>query len=258
MLGEIASTESARISEYRIRKGRYEQKTFRKDEAEFAASEGWELVRENQSSLRYQRLRSHDAQLENEFWCLLYSFGYPNLNVGRKFQIELTASGKTTVSKQIDVMGFDDETIIIAECKSCETRTRRQLQKDINELAGIQRLISNTLRRYFERSFDQKIIWLFVTRNIEWSEPDRARAKEANIRVITERELFYYKEIAKRIGKSARYQFQAEFLAGSKTKALRRKVFALRTNVGQHKAYTFFASPRTVLPVRDNYSRGAC
>jgi len=199
--------------------------------------------------LRYQKLKLHDVQLENEFWCLLYSFGYPNLNIGRNFQIEITTSGRTTVTKQIDVFAYDDETVVVSECKSCEQRTKRQLQKDIGELASNQRPISNTLRKYFNRDFDQKIIWLVVTRNIDWSDQDRARAAEANIRVITEKELYYYKEIAKRIGRAARYQFQAEFLAGTKVKVLGRKVFALRTNFGKHKAYTFFASPKTVLPV---------
>lgn len=249
MLGELASTDAARVTEYRSRKGRYAQQTFRRDEAEYAASEGWELVRENQSSLRFQKLKPHDAQLENEFWCLLYHFGYPNLNVGRNFQVEITTSGRTTVSKQIDVFAYDDETVIVAECKSCETRTKRQMQKDIGEFASNQRLIANTLRRHFGRDFEQKIIWLFVTRNVDWSEPDLARAAEANVQIITEKELFYYKEIAKRIGRSARYQFQAEFLAGTKVKALSRKVFALRTSFGQHKAYAFFASPSAVLPI---------
>lgn len=176
MLGELASNDSARLTEYRNRKPRYNQRTFRKDEAEYAASEGWELLRENQNSDRYQQLKTHDEQLENEFWCLLYNLGYPNLNVGRKFQIEITSSGHTTVSKQVDVFAFDAETIVVAECKSCEKRTRRQLQKDIGEFAANQRPISNTLRRWFGKEFEQKIIWLFVTKNIDWSEPDRARA----------------------------------------------------------------------------------
>jgi hypothetical protein len=106
MLGEIASTEVARLSEYRGRKGRYVQRTFRKDEAEHAASEGWELVRENQNSLRFQKTKEHDEQLENEFWCLLYNFGYPSLNVGRNFQIEITSNDRTTVSIVEAVHGF--------------------------------------------------------------------------------------------------------------------------------------------------------
>lgn len=249
MLGDLATTQQNRVSEYRLRKTRYDQRTFRKDEAEYARTEGWELVRENQNTDRYQKLKSTPEQLENEFWCLLYSLGYTTLNVGRTFQIEITSTTKVSLSKQIDVFAYDAETIIVAECKSCEKRTKRHLQKDIGEFTANQKPISNTLRKFFGGKFDQKIIWLFVTRNIEWLENDRARAEEANIEIITERELYYYKEIAKRIGPSARFQFHAEFLANSKVNALERKVFALRSRLGSHKAYTFFAPARTILPI---------
>lgn len=249
MLGELASTDAARIAEYRTRKNKYDQRTFRRDEAEHALSEGWELVRENQSSDRYQKQKSHHEQLENEFWCLLYGLGYPNLNVGRSFTIELTNTRNRTVSKQVDVFGFDQETIIVAECKSCEKRTKRQLQKDIGDFVANQKPISNTLRRFFGGSFRQKIIWFFVTRNIEWSQPDLARAAQANIKIITEKDLFYFKEIAKRIGRAARFQFHAEFLANTKVHALERKVFALKTQMGKHKAYAFFAAAETILPI---------
>ena len=249
MLGELATTNATRVTEYKARRTRYDQRTFRRDESEYAISEGWELVRENQNSDRYQKLKLHDEQLENEFWCLLYNFGYPNLNVGRNFQIEVTSNKRVTVSKQIDVFAYDHETIIVAECKSCEKRTKRQLQKDIGDFVANQKPIANTLRRFLGSGFKQKIIWFFVTKNVEWSQPDLARAEEANIKVVTEKDLFYYKEIAKRIGKAARYQFHAEFLANTKVHALERKVFAMRTKLGACKAYTFFASAETILPI---------
>lgn len=249
MLGELATTIAARVSEYKGRKTRYDQRTFRRDESEHALSTGWELVRENQNSDRYQKLKSHDEQLENEFWCLLYNFGYPNLNVGRNFHIEVTSNKRVTVSKQVDVFAYDHETIIVAECKSCEKRTKRALQKDLGDFIANQKPIANTLRRFLDGRFKQKIIWFFVTRNVEWSQNDLARAEEANIRIVTEKDLFYYKEIAKRIGKAARYQFHAEFLANTKVHALERKVFAMRTKLGPYKAYTFFAAAETILPI---------
>jgi DNA sulfur modification protein DndB len=249
MLGELATTNAARVTEYKARKTRYDQRTFRKDEAEYAIAEGWEFVRENQNSDRYQKLKPHDEQLENEFWCLLYNFGYPNLNIGRNFQIEVTSNKRVTVSKQIDVFAYDHETIVVAECKSCEKRTKRQLQKDIGDFVANQKPIANTLRRFLGQEFKQKIMWFFVTKNIEWSQPDVARAAEANIKIITEKDLIYFKEIAKRIGKAARFQFHAEFLANTKVHALERKVFAMRTKLGPYKAYTFFASAETILPI---------
>ena len=249
MLGELATTSAARVTEYKARKTRYDQRTFRRDEAEYATAEGWELVRENQNSDRYQKLKPHDEQLENEFWCLLYNLGYPNLNIGRSFQIEVTSNKRVTVSKQVDVSAYDNETILIAECKSCKKRTKRQLQKDLGDFIAHQKPIANTLRRFLQADFKQKVVWFFVTRNVEWSQPDLARAEEANIKIITEKDFFYYKEIAKRIGKAARYQFHAEFLANTKVHALERKVFAMRTKLGPHKAYTFFASADTILPI---------
>ena len=149
----------------------------------------------------------------------------------------------------VRIFAYDHETIIVAECKSCEKRTKRQLQKDLGDFVANQKPIANTLRRFLGSDFKQKIIWFFVTKNIEWSQPDLARAEEANIKVVTEKDLFYYKEIAKRIGKAARYQFHAEFLANTKVHALERKVFAMRTKLGAYKAYTFFASAETILPI---------
>jgi DNA sulfur modification protein DndB len=249
MLGKLTDSAQARVAEFKARKTRFDQRTFRKDEADYAKSEGWELVRENVATLRFQKLRSPDLQLENEAWILLYQFGYPALNVGRDFTIEVASDRSTTVAKQIDVFAYDDETVIVCECKASDVRTKRSLQKDLGEFAGNQKAISNALRRHFGGTLTQKVIWLFVTRNIEWSAPDRARAKELNIDVITEREFSYYREVGKRLGPSARFQFQAEFLEGTKVAALQRKVHALRTKLGRTKAYTFFAPASAILPI---------
>lgn len=249
MLGKLTDTSAARIAEFKARKTRFDQKTFRKDEVEHAKSEGWEVVRENTATIRCQKLRSSDRQLENETWVLLYQFGYPVLNIGRDFTIEIASDRSTTVAKQIDVFAHDDETIVVCECKASEVRTKRTLQKDLGEFAGNQKAISNSLRRHFGGPIQQKVIWLFVTRNIEWSASDRVRAKELNIDIITEREFSYYREVAKRLGPSARYQFQAEFLEGTKVAALQRKVHALRTKLGRTRAYTFFAPASAILPV---------
>jgi len=79
-------------------------------------------------------------------------------------------------------------------------------------------------------------------KNIDWSDNDRARAREVNINIITERELLYYKEIAKRIGHAARYQFHAEFLTKTKAAALHNvEVYAIRTKLGPYRVFTFFA-----------------
>jgi len=100
---------------------------------------------------------SSTNQLENEFWHLLYEFGYPTLNIGRSFQVVVADKQDGTVTKQIDVFGYDDETVIIGECKACEKRTKRSLQKDIGELASLQKSIAVALRKHFGGKFEQKL-----------------------------------------------------------------------------------------------------
>src|SRR4051794_39971076 len=115
MLGDLTETPAQRVAELKRRKKPYVEESFRPDEREHASSQGWQFVRENKSSDRWRKPRSVDEQLENEFWRLLYDFGYPRLNIGRTFQI--TVVHDEHVTKQIDVFAIDDETIIVAECK---------------------------------------------------------------------------------------------------------------------------------------------
>ena len=82
---------------------------------------------------------------------------------------------------------------------------KRSLQKDIEEFANLKGLIATSIKKHYGASFKPKIIWLFVTENIIWSKPDKDRAIGENIRIITERELRYYAQIADHIGAAARY-----------------------------------------------------
>jgi DNA sulfur modification protein DndB len=176
MLGDLTDTPAKRVTEYRARKARHAERTFRKDEQSYALAQGWEFVRENKASLRFRKLKPADEQLENEFWCILYQLGYPVLNVGRSFQIQLSSKSEGSVSKQVDVFAYDGETIIVAECKCSEIRQRRSLQKDIGEFDSLKRPIAKSIERHFGYKPSQKIIWLMITRNIDWSTADVERA----------------------------------------------------------------------------------
>lgn len=257
MLGELADTSAKRQAEDRERRQRYVFRTFRKDEYDYAISEGWEHVRENKTSHRFQKLKSIDERFENEVWCLLYALGYKVLNIGRNFEIEIAEHKGKTVGKQIDVFAYDDETIIIVECKACSQRTKRYLQKDIAEFDGLRGPIAASLRRYFGGEFDQKIVWLFATRNVDWIENDRVRAKAANLQVIVESDLLYFQDITARIGRAARYQFHAEFLAHSKVKALKNvKVPAVKSRLGPYTTYLFYSPAGQILPISYVNHRG--
>ncbi|MBA3577134.1 MAG: hypothetical protein H0W39_05940, partial [Sphingomonas sp.] len=250
MIGELVSDKAARTAEFKRRNARFVAKTINESQLKVFEEQGWEFVANLKSGPKVRKTKSHDEILENDFWAILYHFGYKSLNAGRKFTIEVTQHGGKSIRKQIDVFAYDDETIIVAECKSAGDRRKWSLQKDLGEFEANKKPIARALAASLGDPLTKKIIWLFVTRNIEWAQNDRARAAEFNIRVITEREMRYFSEIAKRLGPSARFQFQAEYLAKTKIPALKDvTVPALKTKLGGTWAYFFVAPPRKILPI---------
>ena len=198
-----------------------------------------------------RKAKTHDERLENRVWCVLYQLGYPVLNSGRKFEIQIAKSNDgTVVNKQVDVFAKDDETVIVLECKSCEEMQDRDLRKDILELASLQKPMANAIRQHFGADFKPKILWGFVTWNVIWKKNDLALAEENGIVVLKDRDLRYLEEISRSVGAAARYQFHAEFFQGQKIPALEGKyVPAILTKLGGHKAYIFCATPSDLLKI---------
>lgn len=250
MLGSIVNERRARAAEYKRRKARYTQSLINKDKVDDFLAKGWSHVRELKTGVRVRKQRTIDELLENDFWSILYLFGYPNLNSGRRFTIEITEHGGHKVTKQVDVLAYDDETVIVAECKACQVRTKRSLRKDLAEFESNKGAIARAIRQKVGEVASQKFIWMFVTRNVDWSQADRSLAQQYNIRVATEVELRYFSEIAKRLGPAGRYQFHATFLAKAKVDRLRDvKVGAISAKIGGNKAYLFVAPAKKLLPV---------
>lgn len=213
-------------------------------------AEGWQLDRTLKRHTRMKREKAIDERLENRFWMLLFRLGYPEMNEGRQFTVQIERKGAAPLRKQIDVFAKDDETVVVAECKASEKPTRRSLQKDVEEFANLKGPISNAVRKHYGSTSKLKVIFLFITENIIWSAPDKQRALGQNIGIVTERELRYYAQIGEHLGKSARYQFLAEFLRDQAIPELSGKsVPALRGSLGGKHFYTFVTTPRHLLKI---------
>jgi len=253
MLGVRAITKAERVAEFKKRKQRFQQiKSHPADQGKMEA-EGWTATGRQlkDGRLIFEKSKSHDEIIENRVWAVLYQLGYDELNIGRAFKIQLTEtkSGKE-VSKQVDVFAKDNDTVVIVECKSSATKSQRNLQKDIMEFAALQKSYVKSVSATYGREAKLKFIWLIVTRNIILSPSDLKRAVHENIQIIGDRDLRYYEEIAKNIGRAAKYQFLAEFLEGSKVKNLEdHMVPAIRSKIGGHQAYYFLAPPERLLPI---------
>jgi DNA sulfur modification protein DndB len=249
-LGPLITDPSRMRREAVARRKPFDEKSVHSEAVAEHEAEGWYVDRKLKRVTKVRREKIIDERLENRFWMLLYKMGYPELSDGRGFGVTIERKGASPLRKQVDVFGKDDETVIVAECKACEKLTRRSLQKDLEEFANLKGPIANAIAKHYGKGIKLKIIWMFVTENVIWSVPDKQRALGQNIRVVTERELRYYAQIAEHLGKAARYQFLAEFLKDQKIPELAGKtVPAIQGRLGGKTFYSFVTTPRQLLKI---------
>ncbi|MFZ6673169.1 DGQHR domain-containing protein [Undibacterium sp. Xuan67W] len=187
--------------------------------------------------------------LEDQVWCLFFRLGYETLS-SENFKIGIEDLSHNQIEKEISVLAKDDETVVVAICRSKESRGRKSLSKELNEFANHQKAIANSIKKSFEANFRPKIIWMIVTQNIIWSEADVQTANEKHIRIVTENELQYFDAFAKHLGPAGRFQFLAEFLEGQEIPELKGiKVPATRGTLGNHAFYSFVTTPRDLLKI---------
>ena len=237
--------------EYTDRSRPYDHRSIPHAEADILLAQGdWSEHRRFKTRVHLRRPRTHDELLENRVWCLLYNLGYLEISCGRDFQVLIRRRGARDLYKQIDVLARDDETVLAVECNSQAELGKRSLQHDLADFASLKGPLARVINRSYGSSAKPKIVWLFVTNNIVWSESDKQRAQGQSIRRVTERELKYYEQLARHLGPAARFQILAEFLAGQKIPALAdRKVPAIRGKLGGHTYYSFVTTPRHLLKI---------
>jgi DGQHR domain-containing protein len=249
VLSPLLQSKGALKAQYRKRQSQYVFiKIHPADEQQYS-EQGWEIHKRGKKSLSLKRPKSHDNALEDHAWCLFYRMGYPEIG-GNGFKIRFHRSDGSIGIKQIDVFAKDDETVIVGECKSRDSRGKRSLQKDLGETDSLQGPIAKAIQTYYGREFKPKIIWLYFTHNIIWSTPDLERAEASSVRVVTENEFNYFEAFIKHMGPAGRFQFLAEFLQGQAIPGLSNiRVPATRGKLGKHVFYSFVTTPRNLLKI---------
>jgi|SRR5581483_3995235 len=258
-MGEKEEPQARLLPLITIKAAKQREFTRRKDQHVFQAvhaadvpkfdADGWVVHKEGTRKVRIKKPKTADALLEDQTWCLFYRMGYPDLS-GPKFKIRYERQDGSQGEKQVDVFAKDDETVVVVECKARETRGKRTLQKDLHETESLQKPFANSIRAHYGGKYRPKIIWMYVTNNIIWSEPDLERAAAINVRVVTENEMQYFDSFIRHIGPAGRFQFLAEFLEGQDIPGLNDlKVPATRGTLGKHKFYSFLTTPRHLLKI---------
>ena len=207
--------------------------------------DGWEVFRRNKKTLRLRKPKPIGQQLEDDVWALLALAGFPEMSPGRNFTIPVSGDSAEVPPKQIDVVAVDDDTALVVECKASEGPRKRSLQKELNETRALQQPI----REWINTQYDdrRRVCFIYVTRNIRWSAPDRERAKNHQIAIFHDLQIKYYRKLVEIIGPATRHQLQADLFEGSPIEGLRATVPALRGTFGRKRFYQFAIEPERLL-----------
>ncbi len=156
--------------------------------------QGWVPFKEGKTRTRLQQPKDIEHQLKDDLWSLFHRMGYRTLNV-EDFEVLYVNADGSSGRRTLAVVAEDEETVVVVECKVRQDRGRKSFAKDIVESAIARRALQKQFQVRHRDRPKHKILWLYATRNVIWSESDIEGAAAAGIRVITENEFKYFERI---------------------------------------------------------------
>ena len=251
-LGDLVSGDELRTA-YGLRAKRVDEKTVAaasdkalqmKREAE--ELDGWEFVKKNKRSLRMQRAKPEDRQLEDDVWSLFYRMGFKVMNADRNLMV----TGKDGSSRrQLDVFAKDDETVFIVECTHSRDGGAKSIKSLLDKIEAVREDVIAAVKAKFGRDCKLKVKLAIATRNVDVRTADRDRALAAKVPIITEADLEYFQRLTGILKAAARYQFLGRYLRDEKVEGLRTSLPATRGRVGDTTFYSFLISPHDLLRI---------
>jgi hypothetical protein len=210
---------------------------------------GWLLKRAGKKLIQGKRPKTNDRLLKDRVWCLFYQMGFSRLN-GDNFTIQPSETFPASTVNRVDVYCEDQEVAIVVECISRKDRGRRSLQKEIQDSIDMRPHVREAIALRYGRKNVPKLVWIYATTNIIWSQPDIERAEAGSIRIITENEIQYFETFIRHMGPSGKYQILGEFLRDQKVAGLSNvKIPAVRGKVGGEVFYSFVTTPGNLLKI---------
>ena len=217
---------------------------------ELELAEGWRVPARRSSkgkSMRLEKEKLLDEQLEDELWCITARMGFDELSDGRKFTVYV---GEGLERRQIDVFAKDHDTAILIECTQVETPKRKSLAHLIEKIESIKSTVSKSINAHYGTEPKLKIRWVIATKNIEWGDADLKKAEAAKIIVLRDQEIEYYTKLSESYKQAAKYQFLAHLFADEEIGGLKDvKVPATKGKMGGVTFYSIIMKPSDLLKI---------
>lgn len=232
-------------------KSPYEKVVVKKANIEKYIENGWEQFKVNKKSITMRKPKKDWIAFEDKVWGMIAEMGFQKVNELRNFKIEY-APGLT---KQIDVFAFDDEAILIIECKSTPERRRVNFQKEINEFIALKDKLRDAVKVLSDKP---KVAFIFATNNAIISKTDRLRiedaAKSDNFYHFNQDTIEYYEQLSILLGKAAKYQLLGNLFQGQKVPGLEIKVPALKSKFSAgFPFYSFCINPYDLMKTSTSF-----
>ena len=228
----------------------YAQKSVHPKLVDEEVQKGWEVVKEGKVSTRLKRNKLHSAAFEDRTWALLYRMGFDLMSGQGGAKLRLVHQDITSPSNQLDVVAIDSDVIIAIECKSSLIYAKRsQFQEELAKFSQIRERLVKSIGSEYPANQKRHPVLAFFLNNIQLTDPDRDRAKIANILLFDDKDLEYYEKLVNHLGPAAKYQMYADMLPGKTIAGLSTRVPAVKAKMGPYNCYTFPASPEYLLKI---------
>lgn len=215
-----------------------------------ALASGWAVASKGKSSTRLQRQKPLSTHFEDRVWTMLFRMQFDHLSGAGGGKLALDLKNPEGAKNQLDAVAIDSELILGIECKTSEKYSKRpQFQDELAKLGGYRERLGKTVSSQWPSANKRPTVLIFFIYNINLSENDRERAKQANIFLFDEKDLEYYEKLTAHLGPAAKYQFFADMLPGKTIPGLSIKVPAVKTKMGRYNCYTFPISPEYLLKI---------
>lgn len=221
----------------------YEYIKVSSDKYQQMQNEGWSTYKQLKKELKLVKSKSIDVKFADEIWVALASMGFSELSRDRSVVIDYKDKGGQK-SKKIDILAVDDETVLLVICQTSNQMIKSDLAIEINTFDNS----TEGLRKIVRKNFPgKKICFIYATCNYQLSEKDHELINESHLHHFSEKTVKYYRELAKHLGKSSRYQLLGNLFANTKIEGIPNKVPAIEGKMGGLTYYSFNIEPEKLL-----------
>ena len=236
------------------RKVTYTQSTIWETSLPEYEADGWykssdtkKVNRTGTRSIRIKKDKPIEKQFEDDVWTMFYKMGFNVMNRDDNFTIYYDPANPS-FSQQIDVFAADEDTILVVECKTAESRKNMTFKKPIEALGGNMQKIRNEIYTRLEfRNKKVKFIW--ATKNINLNTNDIDRLAGYGISYFDDDSIQYYTQLADHLGHAARYQLLGDIFKGAEIKSMDMRVPAIEGKMGGFTYYEFSIEPAKLLKI---------